>query len=818
MRRNFVLVCMVLALLVLCACGGGGGNAPNNTVTAANAGPVQNVRALSLVTLDGSHSTGANGHLITYQWSFASKPAGSNAVLSNATIVNPTLTPDMPGVYVLSLAVNDGTSNSTPSTVTITVANANSVPVANAGPAQNATVGHSVALDGTLSSDADNDLLTYKWSISSKPTGSISTLSSNSAVNPTITPDLPGNYVFNLIANDGYVDSTISSVTVTVSKANSIPVANAGITQNVVAGSIVTLDGSKSSDADGDLITYSWSFTSKPAGSNSALSNFAVVNPTFTPDVAGAYILNLVVNDGKVNSVSVPVTINATKLNSAPVANSGILQNVMQGTVVTLDGSKSSDADGDLITYKWSFASVPNGSSATLSNVTIVNPNFTTDVVGAYVLNLIVNDGKVDSAVSTVTINAAKPNSAPVANAGQTQNVLKGTTVNLNGSLSSDADNDPLTYSWAFTSKPVESTAVLSNPTSNNPSFVPDVVGAYVLNLIVNDGHVNSVVSTVTINASRTNVAPVANAGITQNVVTGAIVMFDGSASSDADGDPLTYKWGFTSKPAGSVAVLSSASAAKPTFTPDVAGAYVLNLIVNDGIVDSAAATVTITAAVANAAPVANTGTAQSVVTGSVVTLDGSASSDANGDLLTYSWSFASIPSGSSATLSSATVSKPTFTADVAGAYVLNLVVNDGKVNSASALVTVTASDPSLQLSEKSSSLFDPGFTDTSMPYSATSMSTMTVSGVSFVTLGTFKLTATGGNFTVNNLSATDSTSKVVPYFANLSNGQTITPGSPVTFSLISPLTRYNTVNLTYTFTIGETGKTFTYFVNLKTN
>jgi hypothetical protein len=313
--------------------------------------------------------------------------------------------------------------------------------------------------------------------------------------------------------------------------------------------------------------------------------------------------------------------------------------------------------------------------------------------VGAYVLTLIVNDGKVDSASSTVTINAAKPNSAPISNAGQTQNVLKGTTVTLNGSLSSDADNDPLTYSWAFTSKPVGSTAVLSNPTSNNPSFVPDVVGAYVLNLIVNDDHVNSTVSTVTINVSRTNVAPVANAGITQNVVTGAIVTLDGNASSDADNDPLTYKWGFTSKPAGSTVVLSSTTASKPTFTPDVAGAYVLNLIVNDGIVDSAAATVTITAAVANAVPVANAGTAQSVVTGSVVTLDGSASSDANGDILTYSWSFTSKPSGSGAALSSATAAKPSFTSDVAGAYVLNLVVNDGKVNSAAATVKITVTD-----------------------------------------------------------------------------------------------------------------------------
>jgi len=96
--------------------------------------------------------------------------------------------------------------------------------------------------------------------------------------------------------------------------------------------------------------------------------------------------------------------------------------------------------------------------------------------------------------------------------------------------------------------------------------------------------------------------------------------------------------------------------------------------------------------AVTNTAPLANAGANQSVTTGTVVTLDGSASSDANGDALTYSWSFTSKPAGSNTTLSSTTVVKPTFTADVAGTYVLKLVVNDGKVSSAAATVTVTAS------------------------------------------------------------------------------------------------------------------------------
>jgi hypothetical protein len=181
--------------------------------------------------------------------------------------------------------------------------------------------------------------------------------------------------------------------------------------------------------------------------------------------------------------------------------------------------------------------------------------------------------------------------------------------------------------------------------------------------------------------------APIANAGADQVVDIGTIVMLDGRYSRDANYDPLTYTWSFTSKPPGSTAVLSSTNVAMPTFIADVAGAYILNLVVNDGTVNSAPAMVAVTA---NMTPVANAGSGQSVVIGTIVKLDGSASVDANGDLLIYSWSFTSKPSGSSAVLSSANVAKPTFTVDLAGVYILNLVVNDGKVNSAAASVTIT--------------------------------------------------------------------------------------------------------------------------------
>jgi hypothetical protein len=74
----------------------------------------------------------------------------------------------------------------------------------------------------------------------------------------------------------------------------------------------------------------------------------------------------------------------------------------------------------------------------------------------------------------------------------------------------------------------------------------------------------------------------VADAGSDQSVFTGSVATLTGAASSDPDGDALTYQWSFTSVPAGSGATLSGASSVAPNFRPDVVGAYVLSLTVTD--------------------------------------------------------------------------------------------------------------------------------------------------------------------------------------------------------------------------------------------
>ena len=103
-----------------------------------------------------------------------------------------------------------------------------------------------------------------------------------------------------------------------------------------------------------------------------------------------------------------------TDRNHVPVANAGVNQNVATTSTVTLNGSASSDSDRDSLTYMWSFSSKPSNSTATLSNDTSVNPTFIVDVDGIYVLELTVNDGEIDSAIDTVTINSSTEYTKPV--------------------------------------------------------------------------------------------------------------------------------------------------------------------------------------------------------------------------------------------------------------------------------------------------------------------------------------------------------------------------------------------------------------------
>src|SRR6185503_10794625 len=99
------------------------------------------------------------------------RPAGSQATLVNSTLVNPAFVADVVGTYLAQLIVNDGMLDSLPATVTITFNNL--PPMADAGPDQSLVfVGQTVRLNGSGSRDINGGPLSFRWTLTTRPTGS----------------------------------------------------------------------------------------------------------------------------------------------------------------------------------------------------------------------------------------------------------------------------------------------------------------------------------------------------------------------------------------------------------------------------------------------------------------------------------------------------------------------------------------------------------------------------------------------------------------------------------------------------------------------
>jgi hypothetical protein len=282
----------------------------------------------------------------------------------------------------------------------------NTPPVSDAGGSQTVHAGTVVTLDGSGSSDPDENYpLTYLWQITSKPEQSTAELSEPNVVNPSFLADLVGDYTVELIVTDSKGTQSTAD-TVLVSTFNTPPIPDPGGDQAVIEqGSEVQLDGTDSYDLDGDDMTYFWSITQAPEGSTAALSDACSPTPSFVADVYGDYVISLVVTDS-LGAESNPQTVTVSFDNVPPVADAGGNQSAIVGDTVFLDGSGSHDGNFDPLTYSWNFVSKPPGSVAELSDANVVDPSFTADEPGAYVVSLVVNDGFVNSNPANVEIMA----------------------------------------------------------------------------------------------------------------------------------------------------------------------------------------------------------------------------------------------------------------------------------------------------------------------------------------------------------------------------------------------------------------------------
>jgi len=271
---------------------------------------------------------------------------------------------------------------------------------------------------------------------------------------------------------------------------NQTPIAIAGINQQVKVNQVVHLDGTRSVDYDNDLISYSWSFSEKPAGSEAQLSSLDAIKPTFVADQIGTYYLSLVVNDGQVNSRpnQVKIVAKPDQDNSPPVVSLTPTYSASLSQSVKLFDT-STDADGDELYRQWKIIDQPDGSQPSLSKYEGKYPDLTADVAGDYVVELTVTDGFLSTkATTTVTFNENHQNRPPIAYKNQHMLAIEGMTIPLDASESYDPDGDPLTFNWFFVSKPQGSNATIADPNAEITSFVADVSGQYTFNIEVSDG------------------------------------------------------------------------------------------------------------------------------------------------------------------------------------------------------------------------------------------------------------------------------------------------------------------------------------------
>jgi RHS repeat-associated protein len=455
---------------------------------------------------------------------------------------------------------------------------------------------------------------------------------------------------------------------------NRPPTASAGADRTVALGSTVILDGSGSTDPDGQWLVYHWTLSQRPPESQATLVEAHTLSPQFTADQPGSYQVQLVVSDRITDSAPDSVTLGTA--NSRPQANAGPHQTVPVGATAWLDGSASRDPDGDPLRFQWSVVSRPTGSTASVADPTARQTAFVPDRPGRYDLQLVVNDGQSDSDPVHVILDTR--NSAPVAEAGPDQSGFVGHSITLDGAASHDVDGDALSFRWALVGKPEGSQASLVNPAAQTARFTPDRPGTYVAQLIVHDGHADSQPDTATI--AVPNRAPTAEAGPDRTAFVGTEVALDGAASTDPDGDPLTYRWTLLTRPDASQSSLTAAQGLTTRVTLDRPGTYQIQLVVNDGHTDSAPDLLTISTE--NSKPVAQAGPDQTIPIGGTLVLDGTASQDIDGDILSYWWSLPVKPANSSTALSGADTPHPSFTPDAPGHYEARLVVNDGRLDS----------------------------------------------------------------------------------------------------------------------------------------
>jgi trimeric autotransporter adhesin len=371
-----------------------------------------------LIQLNGAGSSDPDGSIQTYQWYFGDGGTGTGP--------KPTHQYVNPGTYRVFLNVidNDGATASANTTATITTGN--QAPTARPGGPYAGTPGQVISFNGSTSSDPDGSISSYAWAFGD---GGVAT-----GPTPTHAYAGTGTYTVSLTVTDNSGASASATTTATVTLTNQTPISRPGGPYTGASGQLIQFNGAASSDPDGTIQTYQWYFGDGGIGTGPT--------PTHRYASAGTYrvFLNVTDNGGATGAASTTATI--TVGNQAPTANPGGPYSGLPGQAVQFSGAASSDPDGSISGYAWSFGDGGTGTGPTPTHVYAGGGLFTVT------LTVTDNGGATSSATTTASVTAG--NQLPTANPGGPYSGTVGQVIQFNGTGSVDPDGSIQTYRWYF--------------------------------------------------------------------------------------------------------------------------------------------------------------------------------------------------------------------------------------------------------------------------------------------------------------------------------------------------------------------------------
>ena len=490
--------------------------------------------------LDASASTDPEGDDLTYEW-IVPVATYLNSTSSTSEVAQVSLAPTSTTPIGIVLVASDPDGLADTATTAIPII-ANQLPVAEIVSSvssisvndQNSTV---IILDGSGSSDGNGDELSFLWDA---PGATFESGTASTDATAEVTFSANEDFWIRLTVSDGYGGENTDSILMTVT--NQSPSAQIRSTHEFVPtgeDTDVGLDGLLSTDPEDQDLTYEWILPGSVTLSSGTLSDDSIV--VSLPGANPPAEIRLIVSDetGAQDTTSIEVPANDYPIVDIQADIDTIPRNDGNTTIVTLDGSASSDPNGDSIEYEWEIddATFENGSE---SDDAVVEVSFT-GTTSVWV-RLSVEDSL--GAQTTDSLRIPVENISPVAVITTDPPFIhpddENEQVVFSSTSSFDPDGGSVTMEWM-----VPPGTVVTSGSSGTPTITVEADTSTVVTLIVVDdeGGADTTNARVPGNRIPTAFLTASDSTIPPGDGNTTVVTLDGSGSSDPDGDVLTYAW-----------------------------------------------------------------------------------------------------------------------------------------------------------------------------------------------------------------------------------------------------------------------------------